>query len=161
MAAHGSSWLLQAYVLLMLARPLGPSSHPERDMGTSGEIPEDMEQQDMGPATTPLWVMVAVSLAGFILELLLTGIVLRWCLGRRLWKCWGELREGCQAGGMGAGAGRKRGLWTCLCQARHESPCGGEKLGRSQGSWSSWAALCPRPQGRGGVRAWMGIGPCS
>lgn len=129
MAGHGSQWLLRIYLLLMLACPLSPSTQPKENTGNMHQLLKDMEQQDMGPERTPLRAVVAFSLAGFILELLLTGMVLRWCLGRRAQRCWEEVREVCQAGGVGAGARRKQGPgW---CQARHESPHRGEKLGTS------------------------------
>lgn len=161
MADHGSQWLLQVYVLLMLVHPLSLSSHLEGDMGTVGKLPKDMEQQDVGPAKTRLWVVVAVSLASLVLELLVTGIVLGWCLGRRVWRCWGEVREGCHAGRLGARAGMKQVLGPSWCQTRHESPHGREKLGRTQGSWASCAVLSPRPWGRGGCfSSREGTGPC-
>lgn len=129
MAGQGCQWLLRIYLLLMLAHPLSPSTQPKENTGNMHQLLKDMEQQDTGPETTPLRVVVAFSLAGFILELLLTGIVLRWCLGRKPQRRWEEVREVCQAGGMGPGARRKQG--PSWCQARHESPHGGEKLGTS------------------------------
>lgn len=48
---------------------------------------------------------------------------------------------------------RKEDFGSSWGQARHESPHGGEKRDTSQGSWTCWAALSPRPQGRGGFQA--------
>lgn len=132
MAGHSSHWLLRIYVFLMLASPLSPSTQPKGNTGNMPQLLKDIkqqQQQDMACETTPLRVVVASSLASFILELLLKEIVLRWCLGRRPQRRREEVREVCQAGGMGAGARRKQG--PSWCQARHESPHGGEKLGTS------------------------------
>lgn len=101
MASQGYSLLLQLYLLLMLARPLSPSNRPERDMGTVGLLPEELELQDMDPELTPLVDMVLVSWTCLLMELLITGVVLGCCLGRRLQRRWKEVREGGQAGRTG------------------------------------------------------------
>lgn len=101
MASQGYSLLLQLYLLLMLARPLSPSNRPERDMGTVGLLPEELELQDMDPEPTPLVDMVLVSWTCLLMELLITGVVLGCCLGRRLQRRWKEVREGGQAGRTG------------------------------------------------------------
>lgn len=117
MASQGFSWLLQFCVLLMLACPLDPSSHPEGDMGASALLPEELEPQDsMGPGTTPLVDVVLVSWTCSALELLITGLVLGWCLGRRLRRRWAEVKEGGQAGGPVPGAGSHQGLGPSRCR---------------------------------------------
>ncbi|CAN8209603.1 unnamed protein product [Coccothraustes coccothraustes] len=53
MADQGFSCLLQFYLLLLLIHLLNPSSSPERDMGTLGLLPKELELQDMDPEPTP------------------------------------------------------------------------------------------------------------
>lgn len=77
----------------------------------------------MDPEPTPLVDMVLVSWTCLLVELLTSGIVLGCCLGRRLRRCWREVREGVRQAGQGGPRG---------CSA-------------------SWAALWPRPRGRGGL----------
>lgn len=114
MAGDDAQWLLRVYVLLMMFQPLSHSSRPEGNMATLDQLLKEMEEQAMGPETTPLWVVVAETLLDFVLELLVTEIVLRCCLGRRLWRFWRQVRDGCQAGGMGARGEEERGLWIKL-----------------------------------------------
>lgn len=86
-------------------------------MGTSALLPEELELQDsMGPGTTPLVDVVLVSWTCSALELLITGLVLGWCLGRRLRRHWGEVKEGGQAGGPVPGAGSHQGLGPSRCR---------------------------------------------
>lgn len=86
-------------------------------MGASALLPEELEPQDsMGPGTTPLVDVVLVSWTCSALELLITGLVLGWCLGRRLRRRWAEVKEGGQAGGPVPGAGRHQGLGPSRCR---------------------------------------------
>lgn len=106
MASQGFSWLLQFCVLLMLAHPLDPSSHPEGDMGTSSLLREELERQDsVGPGMNPLVDVVLVSWTRSALELLIMGLVLGW-----FWRRWGEVREGGQAGGTVPGPAATKAL---------------------------------------------------
>ncbi|KAL9851366.1 uncharacterized protein GJ701_004245 [Geothlypis trichas] len=90
MAGQGLSWTLQVYLLMLLVHPLDPSSRPERDMGTSGLLPEELELQDVDPEAAP-WVDLAlVSWTCFLVGLLIAGIVLGCYLARRLWRRWRE-----------------------------------------------------------------------
>lgn len=98
MAGQGFSWTLQVYLLMLLVHPLDHSSRPERDMGTSGLLPEELELQDMDPEAAP-WVDLAlVSWTCLLVELLIMGIVLGCYVGRRLWRRRREVREGGRTG---------------------------------------------------------------
>ncbi|TRZ14919.1 hypothetical protein HGM15179_012183 [Zosterops borbonicus] len=90
MARQGFSLLLQFYLLLLLVRPLDPSSHPERDTGTSGQLPEEMELQDTDPEPMLMVDVVLALWTCLLVVLLITGIVLGCGLGRRFWRCWTE-----------------------------------------------------------------------
>lgn len=104
MASQGFSLLLQFYLLLLLVRPLDPSSRPERDRSASAPLPAELELQDTDPEATPWAGMALASWTCLLLVLPITGVV----LGRRLWRWWREVREGVRQ----AGRGRPRGCWA-------------------------------------------------
>lgn len=104
MACQGFSFLLQSCLLLLLVCPLNPSSKPERDMGTLGLLPEELDDMDLEPA--PWLDLALVSWTVCLAVLLMAGLVLGRCLGRKLWRWWREVREGAQAGRTGQPHGR-------------------------------------------------------
>ncbi|XP_023801884.1 uncharacterized protein LOC111943077 [Cyanistes caeruleus] len=111
MAAHGSSALLQLYVLLLLAHPLDPVSKPERSTGASPLLLEDCHLDESDPERIR-WAARTF----LLIDLLIIGMAMGWSLGKRIQRCWRERNLQSPSGRAGPRCHRRQGCPTELMQ---------------------------------------------
>lgn len=154
MARQGFSLLLQFYLLLLLVRPLDPSSRPERDTGTSGQLPEEMELQDTDPEPTLMVDVVLALWTCLLVVLLITGIVLGCGLGRRFWRCWTEVREGGRHSRKVLAAEIAQGLGTMGCRPGPRATVDEPGWAGPEAAGPLWQPFGPGAVAQAGLRPW-------